>query len=266
MTINIETDEYRMNHYIQKFTTNLSTGGGQDSILWTCPLGVTSVQYLIIGGGGGGGAPGSSICGGGGGAGGVLQGTVSVTPGQTYSIKVGAGGPANNAGSNSEFDSLIAYGGGHGLGGSGGSGGGGYYSNPGGGVCVAGQGNNGGNGNYYVGSTCRTGGGGGAGSVGASYPSSPTGGSGIYSDITNMNLLYATGGGGATGAGGDSSALNNAGGNPAPTPTPNTGAGGGGTGSYGIAAAGSNGIVILRYDANLYIRCTEIQTVVNRVA
>jgi len=57
---------------------------------WTAPAGVTSIDYLAVAGGGsGGGGPG----GGGGGAGGYVAGTgLTVVPGTTYSITVGAGG------------------------------------------------------------------------------------------------------------------------------------------------------------------------------
>ena len=65
---------------------------------WVCPTGVTSVDYLVVGGGGGGG----SITAGGGGAGGFRTGTsLSVTPGQTYTVTVGAGGAgATTSGTN----------------------------------------------------------------------------------------------------------------------------------------------------------------------
>ena len=63
--------------------------------------GVTLIDYLVVGGGGGGGSgvrsPASSynFAGGGGGAGGVRMGTnFPVTPGQIYTITVGAGGSA----------------------------------------------------------------------------------------------------------------------------------------------------------------------------
>ena len=59
---------------------------------WTAPDGVTEVEYLVVGGGGGGGN-GYDMAGGGGGGGGmVLTGTLSVTPGQTYTVTVGDGG------------------------------------------------------------------------------------------------------------------------------------------------------------------------------
>ena len=66
---------------------------------WTAPAGVTAVTATVVGGGGGGGASGNSTANSnynfpaGGGAGGVVTTeTVSVTPGTTYSVVVGAGG------------------------------------------------------------------------------------------------------------------------------------------------------------------------------
>jgi hypothetical protein len=58
---------------------------------WTCPTGVTEVEYLVIAGGGAGGGS-SDGAGGGGGAGGYRTGTGhSVTAGTTYTVTVGAG-------------------------------------------------------------------------------------------------------------------------------------------------------------------------------
>ena len=62
---------------------------------WTCPTGVSSIDYLIVAGGGGGGgqSSGTDVGSGGGGAGGFRTGTgLTVTPGTTYTITVGAGG------------------------------------------------------------------------------------------------------------------------------------------------------------------------------
>ncbi len=60
---------------------------------WTVPAGVTSINVKLWGGGGAGGGTDHPNSGGGGGAGGsyLLQ-TLSVTPGSTISINVGAGG------------------------------------------------------------------------------------------------------------------------------------------------------------------------------
>lgn len=129
---------------------------------WTPPAAVATLDYLVVGGGGSGGTPGESVvtshwpfadtycCDtrlgtGGGGAGGLLMGTLSITPGGTYSITVGAGGvaPSYSSGTSSQgddgttsaFGSFQVAGGGGGAGGttatgsgtgrSGGSGGGG---------------------------------------------------------------------------------------------------------------------------------------------
>ena len=69
---------------------------------WTVPAGVYSVNVTVIGGGGGGAGgasrPGGNVNyqwgggGGGGGAGGKTTGTISVSPGNTYTIVVGSGG------------------------------------------------------------------------------------------------------------------------------------------------------------------------------
>ena len=91
---------------------------------WVAPVGVTRVDVVLVGGGGGGGgASGTSQNGGGGGGGGVLMRTLAVTPGTSYTITIGAGGASggnNNAtagghGSNSTFGSLMtSHGGGGG--------------------------------------------------------------------------------------------------------------------------------------------------------
>ena len=54
---------------------------------WTCPSGVTEVEYLVVAGGG------SGAYTGGGGAGGFRTGTgLSVTAGTDYTVTVGSGG------------------------------------------------------------------------------------------------------------------------------------------------------------------------------
>jgi hypothetical protein len=132
-----------------------------------------AVDYLIAAGGGGGGGNNSGA---GGGAGGLITSSgLSVTPGTSYAVTIGAGGtstPTN--GTNSSFGGQTAIGGGLGASnssgpqspGSGGSGGGANYNGGGGGLGTAGQGNNGGSAvtgaSNYPGS-----GGGGAGAVGS---------------------------------------------------------------------------------------------------
>jgi hypothetical protein len=103
---------------VETFTTVGST-------TWIAPIGVTTVEYLVVGGGGGAGNGYDNAGGGGGGGGMVLTGTITVTPGQSYTITVGGGGigganaRANNAGTdgeNSVFGSITALGGGKGQG------------------------------------------------------------------------------------------------------------------------------------------------------
>ena len=108
---------------IDNFVPNTFTNVG--TFTWTAPSNVTSVEYLIVGGGGGGGAAYDTGSAGGGGGGLVLTGTISVTPGTSYSIVIGAGGNGGNAttdgtyrqeyngedGSSSSFSTIIALGG-----------------------------------------------------------------------------------------------------------------------------------------------------------
>ena len=114
-----------------KVKTEIFTTSGQ----WKCPTGVTSVHVFVHGGGGGGGKGSNSGGGGGGGGSGKMKSqTVSVTPGNTYSITIGAAGTGATMGSGgsggaTSFDSLLSADGGSGgnygssSGGSGGSGG-----------------------------------------------------------------------------------------------------------------------------------------------
>lgn len=83
---------------------------------WTVPADVTEIDVLVIGGGGGGG----NFAGGGAGA--MLEMTeITVTPGSSYSLTVGAGGAGTSSttvggsgGSLSALAELMAYGGGGG--------------------------------------------------------------------------------------------------------------------------------------------------------
>lgn len=235
------------------------------------------VEYLIVAGGGPG--AGGQYNGGGGGAGGLLTGTISVTP-QAYTVTVGAGGVGNNTqgtnGGNSVFGALTAIGGGAGgahpglpqNGLSGGSGGGGSQAGGAGGAGTAGQGNAGGGLIYAAG-----GGGGGAGAavITTGMTGSPytyglapvTGGIGLSSRITGTSVFYAGGGGGGGrasysvpqglgGLGGGGAGGATTGTNAGTAGTPNTGGGGGGMGSNteGPTAAGGSGgsgVVVIRY-------------------
>jgi len=65
---------------------------------WTAPTGVTSVCVVAVGGGAG-----SHEYGAGGGGGLGWKNNISVTPGQSYTVVVGVGGPASNPGGDSYF-------------------------------------------------------------------------------------------------------------------------------------------------------------------
>ena len=205
----------------------------------------TPINLFIVAGGGGGGKLGSPLPGyansaitycSGGGAGGVVQQSITLVPGNTYSVVVGNGGSVNTNGQSSSFEAYSALGGGNGTllstnGGTGGSGGGGGGEQGNAGLGTPGQGNNGGR---------NGGGGGGAGGIGQDYnPGIGTGGIGInyrgtyYAGGGGANNGPTTGGPGGLGGGGH-------GDYPSGSPgTPNTG-GGGGAGS-----AGGSGIVIV---------------------
>lgn len=190
---------------------------------WTAPAGVTNVSVVAIGGGGGGG---QTSDGAGGGAGGGLgwKRRVAVTPGQDYTVVVGAGGnrdtdtgTGNNAtaGGTSYFisPSLVS---GVGGGPAGQIGGGVAYRQGGIGGGFTGDGGGfGGNGGQHN-QNDRGGGGGGAG--GYTGNGGEGGGSGAG----------ANGFGGAAGGGGAGSSTL-------------TGGNGGGVGIFGAGASGSGG-------------------------
>ena len=248
---------------------------------WAVPSTISSVQYLVVAGGGGGGGDAA----GGGGAGGLLTNyggtTLNVTPSESLVIAVGSGGvaghngPSNDpgghikptTGGNSQFGSIVAFGGGFGgnynsgNGGTGGSGGGGAFSNGTAGSGTVGQGNSGGN-SSGGGSGPAGGGGGGAGGVGtAGNTAQGQGGPGSSVAITGSTITYAGGGGGGRwNVNGSAPGANNGGaggggagsvgcGNRATDAVANTGGGGGGApaGCYGDGGSGGSGIVIVRY-------------------
>jgi hypothetical protein len=251
---------------------------------WTAILSDSyQIEFLVVAGGGGGGLH----SGGGGGAGGLLyygneaakspNGTaLTVTPLQTYTVTIGAGGNGSGGpyqsvagggytGSNSSFSNYVALGGGGGGSGgnsvaglAGGSGGGGgrtqLY-----GAGTSGQGNRGGYPN--TGSPSYPGGGGGgAGAVGADGTTSAggAGGVGLAYSISGTATYYAGGGGGnlqdsansvptqgAGGLGGGGAGANASTGN---SGAPNTGGGGGGNNySTNGGGSGGSGVVIVRY-------------------
>lgn len=228
---------------------------------WTAPANVTSVEVLVVAGGGGGGANHA----GGGGAGGVIyRSGYPVTPGQSYTVTVGAGGsratsfPGQGSnGGNSVFDRLIAIGGGGGGcrrdtgtaglengrdGGSGGGGGGqGTDDTPTspGGKGTPGQGNDGGIASYHAGA-----GGGGAVNEGETTYNSIGGSSstvrpGDGGDGAYFPQFASEGGSPAGwfgGGGGGGGYIANV------APIGRGGAGGGGKGQVGGSDAGVNGV------------------------
>jgi hypothetical protein len=177
---------------------------------WVCPANVYQVDVVCVGGGGSG-ADSNSGGGGGGGGGLGYRNSISVTPGDLYTVFVGSGGnpvsfTTGLSGGNSYFISteiVFGGGGGGGLFPSGGAGGG-YFP----------LGGNGGNGGTTVGNGS---GGGGAGG----YSGSGGGGGG-----GRVNGANGAGGGGGGGGGGDFSFR---------------GGGGGGVGLLGEGTSGSGG-------------------------
>lgn len=98
---------------------------------WVCPPDVKSAEFLVVGAGGGGGGADNSLNtrtaqGGGGGGGAVIKQTLATTPGNSYTITVGAGGTGGNAtaGTNGGISEIVlsgttlikAFGGGGGQG------------------------------------------------------------------------------------------------------------------------------------------------------
>jgi hypothetical protein len=239
---------------------------------WTGTMTTPAVDYLVVAGGGGGG----NNSGGAGGGGGLLQGSIPIITGTSYTVTVGTGGPGGTGGNgtvgvNSAFGNIIATGGGYGggnntAGGTGGTGGGGGAAPAGsagattiGGQGIAGQGNTGGNG-LGGGSGGQAGGGGGAGTQGLNAPTiniAGNGGAGIASAISGTVTTYAGGGGGGTypststpgtggvGGGGVGASIASAAGTAGSTNT--GGGGGGGAGGSGNGGAGGSGIVIVSY-------------------
>lgn len=229
------------------------------STTFVVPAGVTTLSHLlkVAGGGAGGTGDGGGATQGGGGAGGVVHETnVTVVPGETLTITIGAGGTApatlgnggdggntTVVGSVSGALGVTAVGGGggsrrapnntapSGAGNPGGSGGGGGSNTnaptytPAGGTGTAGQGNAGGKG--WGGSVITTragGGGGGAGAAGSDAVSPGAGGAG-GAGVDTSSYLSGVGVSGFVGGGGGGGDRDTGGG-----PVPAGGSGGGGHG------------------------------------
>jgi len=266
-------------------TADANSGGFNISAPYTS-------NWVVVAGGGGGRTPLVPFGGGGGGAGGYRaafaseptggsasgEPAITLTPGATYTITVGAGGSKNSNGSDSSIagpgvTTITSTGGGRGnfnnsntSSSAGGSGGGGVSAQEGGGGPVvpggagtAGQGNDGGNGSS--GGSNRSGGSGGGatqvGGNGVQNGSANPGGDGQATAITGSSVTLAGGGGGGGqsgpaggGSGGAGGGGNGSTGNNEPAGTANTGGGGGA--SANNAGAGGSGIVILRIPTSNY--------------
>ena len=215
---------------------------------WVAPNGVTSVSVVAVGGGGSGG----HYFGWGGGGGGLgWKNNISVTPGNSYTVVVGAGGVALNeaatgnastytAGSVSASNggdsyfinntTVAGFGGIHGAGNSDSSSStnrafGGSYTGDGGGDGGAGWGPY----NTGFGVNYLSAGGGGAGGY------SGNGGNGAGSDgAQNATFVDATNGSGGGGGGGSARWVDTG-------SSSYAGAGGGGVGLYGLGTSGNKG-------------------------
>ena len=188
---------------------------------WTAPAGVTSVSTVCVGGGGAwcvlsDGAGFKAQWGGGGAL--AYANSISVTPGSSYTVVVGAVGQsfgATKSGGDSSFNSTSCKAGGGGAGSS-------VYSPAIGGAVIYGTGGAGGNSGVVVDTPYGRAGGGGAGGY------SGAGGAG---GNVNGNGSAGSGGGGGGGAGSDHPAVNyNA-------------WGGGGVGIFGSGSNGAGGTV-----------------------
>lgn len=187
---------------------------------WTVPQGVTSVSVVCIGGGGGGVDTTTNIYSSGGGGGGLgYKNAIAVTPGDSITVVVGAGGAVGSNGGDSYFVDAVTV---AGLGGTVGSG-----NNT--GLTIAG-----GAGGSFVGDAGGVGGaGGGFNSISAGYVGGG-GGAGGYSGTGGAGGLNSNNGSAGTGgsAGGGSGDPGNA-----------IGGGGGGVGIWGLGANGSAGMI-----------------------
>lgn len=248
---------------------------------------VTSVQpaftleYVAVAGGGGGG----TNAGAGGGAGGYLTGSFTVSPGNSFTVTVGAAGtgggsadmsPAGSGGNTTiagaTISTILCYGGGGGIrssgtGGNGGSGGGGAASGSAGkGVYPSStyinaprQGYDGGAGTGADASSRSGAGGGGAGGAGANQGPG-AGGVGVanpFSESTTGQLsggvYYLAGGGGGSPHNGSGAAGGLGGGGTGGTGnssngtagTANTGGGGGAGGGYSYLGANGGSGVVI---------------------
>ena len=268
-------------------TSSANSTASENSGLFNIVAPPYTADFVVVAGGGGG--NGGFGAGGGGaggyrasynseasGGGGSSESSLSLSPGNVYTVTIGAGGNtgkgSDSSVSGSGITTVTSVGGGKGgasdgteNGGSGGGDAGGSGDGS-GGTGTANQGFAGGNG-QQGGGYQSGGGGGGAAQVGGNS-SGPNGnpgggGNGVASTITGSSVTRAGGGGGGqqnhspgassssggTGGGGDGAKTGSAG-----TGTANTGGGGGGAEHGG--AAGGSGVVILRVPAANFTNTT----------
>ena len=173
-----------------------STAGSHS---WTCPSGLTSVSVVAVGAG----AEAGSVAGGGGGLG--WKNNISVTPGQSYTVVVGAGGQ-NRANQHS------------------------YFINT---TTVMGEGGNAASGGGYVGDG---GGNGGDGQGSGTYQDCGGGGAGGYSGDGGDGKSGTTGQAGNGQGGGGGGSMANSG---------SYTCGGGGVGVYGQGTNGVGGLAAI---------------------
>ena len=249
---------------VQRFTTTGTTS-------WTAPSDVTQVEVLVVAAGGTGAADSTTNVGNGGGGGGglIYNSAYPVTPGQTYTVTVGAGqvglfANSKRSGGNSVFGNLIAIGGGGGgyyinnTGADGGSGGGGGSTSAGGGAGTAGQG--------FAGGTASSNAGGGGGGAGGTATGTNTrdGGPGLQFGISGIPTYYAGGGGGSASSGAQGTGGiggGGAAGTVGTNGTANTGGGGGAQINGGAKSGdGGSGIVIVRYTTTAVANTSDATT------
>lgn len=186
-----------------------------DTQSWTVPADVSSLEVILCGGGGGGNHNGGAQANGGGG-GSVFYNVLTVTPGSTHTVTIGAGGAINNftSATSSTFGSLMEA--------------------------------TGAKGGMPAAAGIPAGLGGPGGGMDGTSSNGRPGLSGAFG---------FGGGGGASGSGGMSNAGSNGGGygadngsREATAGAPNTGSGGGGGwGSSWPAKAGGSGVCIIKY-------------------
>ena len=170
------------------------------SYSWTCPAGVTSVCVVAIGGGGAGSNGNTAGEGGAAGGGGLgWKNNISVTPGQSYTVVVGADGvvPGNNGGDSYFINTSTVKGGG-------GQGSTTQVGQPGGTYTGDGGGNGGagGDGGQSVPGTGYEGGGGGAGGYSGNGGDGGGGNGSTHPNVVGLAGRGDDGSGGSGGGGG----------------------------------------------------------------